>query len=247
VWEPKRDCLWEKNHYGKERACLDADWCFPTIGTFDCDSESVARSDRKLVTLTTLTSSAHSLNHVRPPQENVGCIGTTEIRFDATKPARTVKTAADWTASWFPARRLLTFLFPDRKEETFLYGEHITGLFASKVSSAHPRIILYDKSVRNFVQGGHHHLLTDFGSFQQIYNAILPVDGINYVGDGSSSVKKGSKPGAISPTCQRFNSGRCPNSSETCMYHHVCSICHLTGHIKDSCKAGKGSDAHAPA
>jgi len=28
-----------------------------------------------------------SLNHVRPPQENVGHIGTTEIHFDATKLA----------------------------------------------------------------------------------------------------------------------------------------------------------------
>jgi len=28
-----------------------------------------------------------SLNHIRPPQENVGRIGTTEIRFDANKPA----------------------------------------------------------------------------------------------------------------------------------------------------------------
>ena len=40
-----------------------------------------------------------TLHYVRPPKENVDRIGDTEICFEATKPAWTVKTATDWTAA----------------------------------------------------------------------------------------------------------------------------------------------------
>ena len=36
--------------------------------------------------------------------------------------------------------------------------------------------------------------------------------------------------------CRRFNSGSCPNSSETCRFLHACSTCGKSGHPASECK-----------
>lgn len=187
-----------------------------------------------------------SLYHVRPAKENVGRIGDTEIRFDATKPARTIKSASDWTAAWYPARKLYSFLFPQRADEAMAYGDYISGMFASRVPSSHSRIILYDKGVRNLVQGGQRHTLTDYSSFQDIFAATIQADGIEYNNLPAFS-KKSPKSGQSTATCNRFNIGNCPNSSETCTYRHICSICRQRGHGKGSCSSRERLEARPTA
>jgi hypothetical protein len=58
-----------------------------------------------------------ALHHLRPPKENVGRIGESEIRFDATKPARTVEMVNDWIFAWHPARKLYAFIFAHREDK----------------------------------------------------------------------------------------------------------------------------------
>ena len=158
-----------------------------------------------------------ALHHLRPPKENVCRIRDSEIRFDATKPAQTVKTANDWTAAWYPTRKLYAFIFPHREDEATTYGDYITEMFTTRVASAHQQIILYDKGVRNLVQGGQCHLLTDYHSFTNILAATVQADRIKY-NSSASFPKTNSKSGATFPPCHRFNSGNCPNTSQIYMY-----------------------------
>jgi hypothetical protein len=53
-----------------------------------------------------------ALQHIRPPKEGVGRIGSTEIRLETAQPAKKVQTAGEWQAAWTIARRLLVHVFP---------------------------------------------------------------------------------------------------------------------------------------
>ena len=163
-----------------------------------------------------------ALHHTRPPKENVGRVGSTEIRFEASQPSRRVSTSGEWAAAWNRARQLLVFLFPHRATETMQYGDYINQQFAAKLTSAHHRVILYDKGVRNFIQGGQRHLLTDVGAFQDIFVATIMADGIEY-GAGGTSSKKTEGGGNSTAICRCFNLNRCPNEAKACPFRHICS------------------------
>ena len=159
-----------------------------------------------------------ALHHVRPPKENVGRVGHTEIRFEASQPSRWVSTSREWAAAWNRARLLLTFLFPQRADKTAKYGEYINHLFTAQVTTSHHRIILYNQSVRNFVQGSQRHLLTDMAAFNDIFIATIFTSGVEFGASIQSTKKKEGGGGNATAICRRFNWGNCPHSTEKCTY-----------------------------
>ena len=140
--------------------------------------------------------------------------------------------------------KAVTFLFPHRREELSDYADHIEGLFSAKHTNAHTKVILYDQSVRNQVGGGQNILLTDYQRFNNLSEAILHADGIEYRGNGKGPSKggKGSDEGGPSKkdVCRRFNSQEgCRFTDEECYYKHTCKKCGKGGHGKTSCTSEK--------
>ena len=79
---------------------------------------------------------------------------------------------------------------PHRREELLEYGDYIDLEFSAKLSSSHPKIILYNVALQNEVAAGQHFLLTDFHRFNRLYSAIILPDGI----EGHSDQPPGKKP-----------------------------------------------------
>ncbi|GLB44966.1 hypothetical protein LshimejAT787_1900440 [Lyophyllum shimeji] len=138
----------------------------------------------KAVNLDVILSSLH---HVGAPKENVGRIGHTEISFGRSEPIRKVETAGQWQSAFNAYVKAVRFAFEHREQELRDYMEYIEGLFSSRVASAHPKVILFDKAVREEVGGGQRILLTDTNRFNRLTAAILMPDGIK----GDSGRRKG--------------------------------------------------------
>ncbi|GLB41981.1 hypothetical protein LshimejAT787_3400090 [Lyophyllum shimeji] len=116
----------------------------------------------KAVNLDVILSSLH---HVGAPKENVRRIGHTEISFGRREPIRKVETAGQWQSAFNAYVKAVRFAFEHREQELRDYMEYIEGLFSSRVASAHPEVILFDKAVREEVGGGQRILLTDTNRF----------------------------------------------------------------------------------
>ncbi|GLB45644.1 hypothetical protein LshimejAT787_2500360 [Lyophyllum shimeji] len=167
-----------------------------------------------------------SLYHVLPPKEDVGHVGSTEIRFSNPEPAKRVKTARNWAAAFDEIIEGTAVAFPHRRQELREYSAYIRSQFSAKQPSSHPRIIMLDVAIRNFVAGGQRYLLTDWHEFTRFHSAILASDGIeadrgskSASGSGSGSRSRSfGKRGGRSEICDRFNSSSrtCPNS-KTCL------------------------------
>ncbi|GLB45155.1 hypothetical protein LshimejAT787_2000600 [Lyophyllum shimeji] len=117
-----------------------------------------------------------SLYHVLPPKEDVGHVGSTEIRFSNPEPAKKVKTAGDWAAAFDEIIEGTAVAFPHRRQELREYSTYIRSQFSAKQPSSHPRIIMLDVAIRNFVAGGQRYLLTDWHEFTRFHSAILAPD-----------------------------------------------------------------------
>ena len=181
-----------------------------------------------------------SMHFVQLDEERKGRMGKAEIIFAVAESKRQVKTGGEWSAAYRRMSKAVTFLFPHRREELYEYGEHIEGLFSAKHTSAHPKVILYDQSVRNQVGGGQNILLTDYQHFHNLSEAILHADGIEYRGSGKGSSKggKGSDEGGPSKKdiCRRFNGqDGCRFTEDDCFYKHLCKKCGKPGHGKANC------------
>ena len=182
-----------------------------------------------------------SLHHISPIKENVGHAGSTEISLGRTEPTRKVKTSGEWTSAWNATIKVTTFAFPHREDELREYGDYMDQEFSSKVVSAHRKLILYDEAVRAEVGGGQRILLTDRSHFSYIYSTIVLPDGIkSQFGKGTTFTN--SYAGKSQPDiCRHFNStAKCPNSSSTCYYRHICSKCKQPGHSKPDCESREG-------
>ena len=95
-----------------------------------------------------------SLHRTSINEEGETRIGNAKISLGVSDAKRRVSTASEWSAAWNFAARAISFVFPHRFEELRAYGDYIEGEFAAKLSSSHPKVILFDVAVRNLVQGG---------------------------------------------------------------------------------------------
>ena len=182
-----------------------------------------------------------SMHFIQLDEERKGRLGKTEVVFAVAESKRQVKTGAEWSSAFRRMSKAIIFLFPHRREELYEYAEHVESLFSAKHASAHSKVILYDQSVRNRVGGGQNILLTDYQRFNNLSEAILHADGIEYKGGGGKGSGKGgndSEKGESSKKdiCRRFNSqGGCRFTEEECYYKHICKGCGKVGHGKTQC------------
>jgi hypothetical protein len=184
------------------------------------------------------------MHFVQLDEERKGCVGKAEIIFAVAESKKQVKTGGEWSSAYRRMSKAVAFLFPHRREELSDYADHIEGLFSAKHTNAHSKVILYDQSVRNQVRGGQNILLTDYQHFNNLSEAILHADGIEYRGHGKGPPKggKGSDEGGPSKkdVCRRFNSQEgCRFTDEECYYKHTCRKCGKGGHGKASCTSEK--------
>ena len=119
-----------------------------------------------------------NLHHVAPPKENVGCIGRTEVFLGSSDPVRKVQTSGDWTAAWNATVKATAYAFPHQADELRQWGDYLSSEFSARQSSAHHKLIAFDKAVRTQVGGGQAILLTDRNEFSYLYSVFLLPDSI---------------------------------------------------------------------
>lgn len=180
---------------------------------------------------------------VNPPKESVGRLGDREITFGEAKPTKCVEGPADWHSTWISTTRAYVFVFRHRQAELEAYGEHILQLFHSKVSTSYPKVLMYDRAVRNLVGGGQRLSLTDFRSFDYLREAILSFDGVeaqSRSGGGNPSRGQSGKSARRENICDRFNrKPGCSIPDGQCKYKHVCRGCGEGGHGQATCEGGR--------
>ena len=110
-----------------------------------------------------------SLHHIVPDEERKGRMGDMEISFGVAEPKKHISTAAEWSASWRRAYKVIFFTFPYRKDELNEYDDY---------TSSHHKLLLYNVALRNEVAAGQHILLTDHNRFSRLYSAIVMPDGV---------------------------------------------------------------------
>ena len=183
-----------------------------------------------------------SLHHVHPAKENVARLGDHDISFPQVESAKRVQTAADWAAAWHLTARAYSFVFEWREQEIWEYGDYIERMFASRIASAAPKIILLDKAIRNFVAGGQTVLLNSFARFSHINDAILSPEGVeNHGGDGEQ--RGANKRKRAFSACDKFNrQSGCSAADGKCRYPHICKSCGKGGHGQTTCQ-GRGRDS----
>jgi hypothetical protein len=179
-----------------------------------------------------------SLHRTSINEEGETRIGNAKISLGISDAKRRISTASEWSAAWNFAARAISFVFPHRIDELRAYGDYIEGEFAAKLTSSHPKVILFDIAVRNVVQGGQSILLTDQHRFLRLYSAILMPDGVESF--SGKSANRRSNPtrasGSKSDICNRFNnSNGCKSSESDCRYRHICKNCKKGGHGKEQC------------
>ncbi len=135
-----------------------------------------------------------------PVQENVGNLGGISIRVAQAEPAKRIRSAIEWTASWQRAAQATSVVFPHRNDELRQYGEYISSLFTATGAEYHSRIFLYDEAIRGLVGGGKTILLTDTQAFHHFYTAIMLPGGVE-----SNRFSKRRATGPNSEICRRFN------------------------------------------
>jgi len=180
-----------------------------------------------------------SLHRTTVDEEGETRIGNARISFGVADAKRRVSSASDWASAWRLASKAVGFVFPHRVAELDAYGDYIEGQFSAKLTSSHPRVILFDIAARNLVQGGQSCLLTDFHAFSHLHSAILMPDGAESTPKRSSNTRRSnpSRAGGSRPDiCNRFNTSLgCPSSDSDCRYRHICKSCKKSGHGKDQC------------
>jgi hypothetical protein len=178
-----------------------------------------------------------SLNAVRPMSHNVAKLGKLEIFNGEIEPAKHVETAGQWNSAWTETTEATVFAFPHRRSELDEYRRYIQNLFDSVVSGQHPKVILYDKAVRNLVRGGQTIGLTDFANFHHLQTSYLHPYGV----EADQESRKSKKSRGV---CRRFNGGTC--SVTDCEFKHVCGGCGSATHGRVGCPKEKpGSDSKA--
>jgi hypothetical protein len=156
--------------------------------------------------------------------------GNLELAFGPTKPAKTVDTHGKWVIAWGRAVEATRYVFPHRSSELHEYGEHLNDLFAAFPESSHARIIAYDRAVRIRVAQRRDLLLTEYHKYADLHILWIQGTGAGATQDRPRQTFKRRDP------CRRWNDGKCPNSSTSCTYGHVCSKCRSNAHVAADCQ-----------
>jgi len=85
-----------------------------------------------------------SLHRTTVDEEGETRIGNARISFGITDAKRRVSSASDWASAWRLASKAVSFVFPHRAAELDAYSDYINGQFSAKLTSSHPRVIMFD-------------------------------------------------------------------------------------------------------
>ena len=225
--------LWVYNKdISRAKFAIRTSWCMPE-GIPSSQWERILRGE-----ILDLDHFLSSLYHTTITEEGETCIGNTKISLGVTEVKRCVRTAAKWSSAWHLTSRATAFVFPHRSEELHLYGDFISSEFTEKIPNSHPRVILFDITIWNAVQGGHKYLLTNRALHLWFYSAILMPDRVEANTSTSANwwLTQSCTSGSRTDICNWFNtSNGCPSSDANCKYHHICKNCKKGGHGKDQC------------
>jgi hypothetical protein len=102
---------------------------------------------------------------------------------------------------------------------------------------SHSRVIQFDRACRVRVGQCQDRELTDTFAFNDIYLVWIQNAPSNF----SSATSKGSpsNPSKKKEICRRWNDNRCPNSSTTCTYSHLCANCRSPAHRGPDCSTAQ--------
>ncbi|THU84676.1 hypothetical protein K435DRAFT_615891, partial [Dendrothele bispora CBS 962.96] len=186
-------------------------------------SEWNAIIQKKVCDFDAILSSIHSPAVPKSLKEKVGAF---EIKVEKdVEVTKTVTNEAQWNKAFRLFKRATLHLFPHRDSELATYENHMGDLFLSIDPSLHPRLISYDKAVRNLVANRGDLTLADINhdAFRNAFRTHIE----NY---GAFVVEK--RPRV--EICKRFNQGICVG---TCHYAHICSRpnCRRQGHGAHEC------------
>jgi len=182
-----------------------------------------------------------SIHRTTVNEEGETRVGNAKISFGVADAKRRITTAAEWSSAWQLAAEAVEFAFPHRSRELSDYGKFIAGEFGAKLSSSHPRVILYDIAIRNVVQGGQCNLLTEQKLHMRFYSSILMPDAVIPSATTGTNRKSGASRtsgggGSKIEICNRFNGiNGCPSSDDDCRFRHICKKCKKVGHGKEQC------------
>ncbi|KIN94153.1 hypothetical protein M404DRAFT_169023, partial [Pisolithus tinctorius Marx 270] len=149
-----------------------------------------------------------------------------ELSFRVSKPAGTIKSAADHNTTFTMFIKALTFIFPQQWEEYLEYQAHIGHLFHSIEPIFHSRVIDYDCAVQNHVSVQQHLCVTDPSQFDDLRTTFLSSHGVSsHSSEFAPSVWsrfRSGPSGEFQDPCHWWNCGLCQKSKAECFYAHCC-------------------------
>jgi hypothetical protein len=161
-------------------------------------------------------------------------LGDIEFKFGSHIAGRLVSSHGEWSITFDRYARAVECVLPHRSGELRLYRDHISQLFASLPAHFHDRVFNYDKAVRLCVSQTRSHLLSNFAAFTDL--SLLWLQAPSWTGNTQSKPAKGStSSNHRRDPCRRYNNKKCPNTSQTCNYKHICSNCQSNNHSQVDC------------
>ena len=171
--------------------------------------------------------------------QTVERIGDIELRTGPAKPAKLIRTSGDWLLAWQKTVTATKFAFPHREGELTRYTEYMLGLFGSRRTSSHTRIIEMDKAVRKHVAESNDLELCDFTAIRHFEPCFLDPDGAQFESEMSRAKPKRRAEWNPEEPCRQYNENRCARTN--CKFKHVCLFCggaHRKGECKEKAKRG---------
>ena len=168
-----------------------------------------------------------NLNHVllgmhavSSDNQEVILIGGIQLKYGAAKVAKKVHNSGDWSQAFQVYTKVVSFVFPHRKEELKDYSEQVAALFAVVTEANHAIIINYDKAVSTRVGDVRNLLLTNRSEFEDLRLYWLHPLGQGFRDTGAGVAHDHSPKSSFrsDDDCLRFNNGKCPNKASSCKY-----------------------------
>ncbi|KAE9391752.1 hypothetical protein BT96DRAFT_831584, partial [Gymnopus androsaceus JB14] len=149
-------------------------------------------------------------------------VGKVELKFGPPVAGKKVSSSGDLQIVFARYTKALIFVFPHRADELKKYSKHIIRLFGALPEVDHHKVLDYNKAVRFRVSQMHQYEYTDFGDFQDLFMYWIQAPSSKSCESPQSN--KNNKNKQREP-CKRYNEGRCPNSTQSCKYAHICGKC----------------------
>ncbi|KAG2149756.1 hypothetical protein BD769DRAFT_1343408, partial [Suillus cothurnatus] len=164
-----------------------------------------------------------------------------ELALRVSKSSGGVKSSSDHNIAFTMYIEAVAFVFPQRREEFTQYNTYLSRLFHAMEIHLHPRIIEYDRSVRNQMAMQRNLRLTDYSEFEHLRTAFLTSFGVGSNPASSSSNTGGRSNrrdgiGGRNDPCHKWNRGTCQKSEAECRFSHCCDRRGCRGaHRKSEC------------